>query len=648
MHAPSQRSVARMKLLPALSLSLVVLAPWPAIAQSAPAAAPSAAAATAATTNLLNALRAATPRVLDANGKALSSDDVKLTHEWTGNLCRSSIKNVSAKPQVIKEVVLFDFQHGLAPDTEILAEGFQKLAMLGGTLATPQDLGSYPDRTHYKIPEPEGLRTAYGMFTARPAGGDRLLLASTSCNRFISRFSFDKSRLRVSFDCENLTLEPGQAWQLEEFIAISGPDREKLYDQLGSAVQKNHKRLEHDIPAGWCSWICFGPEVTAKNVSDVTQWIAQNEPRLKYIQIDDGYQPWMGDWLETGKAFGGGVRNVLKEIKDKGLEPAIWVAPFIASPQSELFKQHPDWFVKDADGKPLPSDKIGFGGWRQGPWYALDGTHPEAQKHLTHVFKTMREEWGVTYFKLDANYWGAMHGGVHYDKKATRIDAYRRGMEAVLKGSGDAFILGCNHPLWPSFGLIHGSRASMDIAPNWKSFRTIAKENMYRAWQNGRFWWNDPDTILLNDIKLSDAVANTQLGPDGKPIISNLKISEDEFRFHATSIYASGGMILSGDDLTKITPEHAKILKKMLPPTGVAARFENENFEVGEIQLKDETVYAVFNPGDQAAKRVVKLKGKVALTEKLTDADLGTHSGEYVIEAMPPHSGMLIIAKPAK
>ena len=30
-------------------------------------------------------------------------------------------------------------------------------------------------------------------------------------------------------------------------------------------------------------------------------------------------------------------------------------------------------------------------------------------------------------------------------------------------------------------------------------------------------------------------------------------LPDNEFQFHATAIYASGGMILSGDDLTKIS-----------------------------------------------------------------------------------------------
>lgn len=64
---------------------------------------------------------------------------------------------------------------------------------------------------------------------------------------------------------------------------------------------------------GWSSWATFGPEVTAKNVADNADWIVKNAPQLKYIQIDDGYQPWMGDWLDVGKSFGGDLSEVLRQ-----------------------------------------------------------------------------------------------------------------------------------------------------------------------------------------------------------------------------------------------------------------------------------------------------------------------------------------------
>ena len=328
-------------------------------------------------------------------------------------------------------------------------------------------------------------------------------------------------------------------------------------------------------PAGWCSWYCFGPRVTAQQVLDNLDVIAKRIPGLKYIQIDDGYQPAMGDWLETGAAFGGAVQTVLQQIRQRGFEPAIWVAPFIAEAGSNLFREHPDWFVQDRDGSPLRADKVTFGGWRRGPWYALDGTHPGARAHLEHVFATMRQEWGCTYFKLDANFWGAIHGGRFHDSKATRIEAYRRGMEAVVRGAGDAFILGCNHPIWPSLGLIHGSRSSNDIKREWKRIETTARQNLMRNWQNGRLWWNDPDAIVLTGT-----------------------LPDNEYRFHATAIYATGGMILSGDDLTTIPEPRLAMLRQLEPPTGVAATFEDDSLEVGTVKLADRRVVCLLNWGE--------------------------------------------------
>ncbi len=47
-----------------------------------------------------------------------------------------------------------------------------------------------------------------------------------------------------------------------------------------------------------------------------------------------------------------------------------------------LHREHPEWFMKDETGQPLRSDKVTFGGKRNGPWYALDGTHPGARGPL--------------------------------------------------------------------------------------------------------------------------------------------------------------------------------------------------------------------------------------------------------------------------
>ena len=578
---------------------------------------------------LLSPLAAALPEslrrsLLSAPSAIVSDDDVsrvKVERRWRGSVCQSQIVNQGTQPVRIREVVLFDLSLSLPATARLYGEGFQMLSQTGGTLGQPADLGNYTDAKHYKLPAPPDAKTFYGMMMLSPSSREHHLLAFTSCRRFIGQFYLKHPSLKIVVDTERRELRPGETWQLEPFIYRTGNNREQLLDELASQLATNHPPLRFPSPpTGWCSWYCFGPRVTAQQVLDNLDFIAKNAPGLRYIQIDDGYQPAMGDWLETGAAFGGNVQGVLKQIRERGFEPAIWVAPFVAEEKSRVFQQHTNWFVQDANGKPLRSDTVTFGGWRHGPWYVLDGTHPEVQQHFENFFRTMKRDWGCTYFKLDANFWGAMHGGRFHDPRATRIEAYRRGMQAILRGVENSFVLGCNHPIWPSLGLIHGSRSSNDIKRTWERIETTARQNLSRNWQNGRLWWNDPDAIVLSG-----------------------DLPDNEFQFHATAIYASGGMLLSGDDLTKINAEKLAMLRKLLPPSGTAARFEDDSFRVGRTQLGQREVVSVLNWNNEPQSVSINLPRRCRITDFWSNVALGTHSGYFKISDMPARSGRLLI-----
>jgi hypothetical protein len=67
-----------------------------------------------------------------------------------------------------------------------------------------------------------------------------------------------------------------------------------------------------------------------------------------------------------------------------------------------------------------------------------------------------------------------------------------------------------------------------------------ARQNLTRNWQDGRLWWNDPDAVTLSG-----------------------DLPDSEFLFHSASIYASGGMVVSGDDLTKLPADRLDRLRKL-------------------------------------------------------------------------------------
>lgn len=65
------------------------------------------------------------------------------------------------------------------------------------------------------------------------------------------------------------------------------------------------------------------------------------------FQIDDGWEPKVGDWLETDtQKFPHGLKGMVQEIHASGFQAGLWLAPFVCEKDSALFRQHPDWLLK--------------------------------------------------------------------------------------------------------------------------------------------------------------------------------------------------------------------------------------------------------------------------------------------------------------
>jgi alpha-galactosidase len=248
------------------------------------------------------------------------------------------------------------------------------------------------------------------------------------------------------------------------------------------------------LPAGWCSWYTYWADVTAQDVIDNLDVIVREDLPIEVVQVDDGYQADIGDWLDGRPGFGD-LDEVAARIIDAGRTPGIWTAPFLVGAGSALAQRHPEWLV----GGALACERH----WGQ-EIRVLDVTHPEAAEHLVHVFRTLRAR-GFAFHKIDFTYGGAMVGRRHED--VTPIEAYRRGLELVREGAGDdAVILGCGAPLLPSIGLVDAMRISPDVMPAWEpdlgdisqpAMRSALAAGRARAWMHGRLWVNDPDCVLV-------------------------------------------------------------------------------------------------------------------------------------------------------
>jgi alpha-galactosidase len=94
------------------------------------------------------------------------------------------------------------------------------------------------------------------------------------------------------------------------------------------------------------------------------------------------------------------------------------------------------------------------------PLYGLDTSHPAARDCLRSVFRTVVEEWGYDYLKLDFLASAAMPRR-RYNPEVTRARAraLRDGLALIRETvSGHVFLLGCGCPLLAGVGLLGALR----------------------------------------------------------------------------------------------------------------------------------------------------------------------------------------------
>jgi alpha-galactosidase len=245
----------------------------------------------------------------------------------------------------------------------------------------------------------------------------------------------------------------------------------------------------------WCSWYHYFTDVTQADMSENIAAIAELDLPVEVIQLDDGYQSEIGDWLTLSERFDS-LAEMVARITDTGRRAGIWIAPFLAGARSRLVADHPDWLISDADG-PVPANH----NWDQDT-YGLDPTHPGVQAYLAEVFGHFLD-LGFDFFKTDFLFAAALDGGRHAG--LSPVAGYRQGLDGIRQAIGDAYLLGCGAPILPSVGKVDAMRVGPDTAPHFEpeggdqslpSGRAAIATSTARAWQHGRFWINDPDCLL--------------------------------------------------------------------------------------------------------------------------------------------------------
>jgi alpha-galactosidase len=320
-------------------------------------------------------------------------------------------------------------------------------------------------------------------------------------------------------------------------------------------------RVHAPYQVGWCSWYHYFHDITEDalraNLAHNADW------PFEVFQLDDGFQSAIGDWLTTNDKFPSSIERVASDIAAAGRTPGLWIAPFLAAPDSQVVTAHPDWVARHLEQGTTGRVTGPLRGWWNPPWgggddgfmQTLDTTNPAVLDHLEDVARSLVDA-GFRYLKLDFTFAPSFEGG-WADPSRTPAQRVRAGYEAIRRGAGDdVFILGCGVPLANVVGLVDGNRIGQDVAPLWaldpatevipgyldvQPATQLAYGNtVTRSFMHRRFWLNDPDCIMLR-------TRETDLSPEAA-------------RTWAHAVGVSGGMALVSDDLALLDREARALL----------------------------------------------------------------------------------------
>ena len=315
----------------------------------------------------------------------------------------------------------------------------------------------------------------------------------------------EKHIFSVEKDVEGLTIsEPYEMFDIVRFVGGYDEVFDKYFAAMSLPAKKHIDRL-----TGYTSWYNYFQKIDENIILRDLKGLSRARESVNIFQIDDGYEPFVGDWLDyNGRDFPNGMKTIADAVHREGYLAGIWLAPFnVQRGKSRILKEHPDWLIRNPDGKP----QLGCVAW--GGAYTLDIYNSEVREHLKKVFDTVLNDWGYDMVKLDFLY---SQCRTPRDNK-TRGTIMCEAMDFLRECVGDKLILGCGVPLGPAFGVVDACRISCDVDLSYggKFYNSMSINNelpsaqnainnsMFRRHLNGRAFLNDPDVFFLRDHNLT-------------------------------------------------------------------------------------------------------------------------------------------------
>lgn len=220
----------------------------------------------------------------------------------------------------------------------------------------------------------------------------------------VEKNQFDSLRIQIGIHPKNFCYEvkPGECFEAPEAILVYSSEG------LGGMT-----RTLHDL---YRNHLIRSPYKDKKRPILINNWeatyfqfdtekllsIAREAKKagIEMLVMDDGWFGYrnddntsLGDWTVNEKKLQGGLKYLVDEVNKIGLKFGIWFEPEMISPDSELYRAHPDWAIA-IDGRTPCRSRNQF---------VLDLTRREVLEYVYNAVGKILHSANIEYVKWDMN-----------------------------------------------------------------------------------------------------------------------------------------------------------------------------------------------------------------------------------------------------
>lgn len=215
---------------------------------------------------------------------------------------------------------------------------------------------------------------------------------------------FNMARVQTGINSWNFAwkLAPGEVFVTPEVVMVRSEQglggMSRIYHDLYRSRLCRGKWRDRDRPVVINNWEATMFDFTEQKLLTIAEAAAKTGAEL--FVLDDGWfgkrdndRCSLGDWYINRKKLPGGLQSVAEKIKKFGLKFGLWVEPEMISPDSDLYRAHPDWCLHVQNrGRSLGRNQ-----------YVLDLSRGDVVEFLIDTMSDVFSSADISYVKWDFN-----------------------------------------------------------------------------------------------------------------------------------------------------------------------------------------------------------------------------------------------------